>query len=72
MKLPKITNEDPVQNLKVKMHESKILLINKYRAMYKAEYKEEIELGKFLEHVALQFINSDKDFTAFIKKQSQG
>ncbi len=70
MKLPKITCEDPIKNVKVKMHQSKVELIASYQAMYKAEYKEDLDLGIFLEHVAEQFISGDKEFAAFLKKQS--
>lgn len=70
MKLPKITNEDPVKNVKVKMHASKIELIASYQLMYKQTYGEALDLGVFLEHVTEQYISADKEFAAFLKKQS--
>ena len=38
--------------------------------MYKKEYGEVLDLGLFLEHIAEQFIAGDKEFAAFLKKQS--
>jgi hypothetical protein len=71
MKLPKITNEDPIKNVKAKMHASKIELIASYQLMYKQTYGEALDLGVFLEHVAEQFISGDKEFATLIKKQSK-
>ncbi len=70
MKLPKITCEDPIVNVKVKMRQSKVKLIDEYKEMYKTTYGENLETGTFLEHIAEQFISGDKEFAAFLKKQS--
>tara|TARA_R110002072_G_scaffold33030_2_gene100196 strand:- start:850 stop:1143 length:294 start_codon:yes stop_codon:yes gene_type:complete len=70
MKLPKITCEDPIVNVKAKMRQSKVKLIDEYKEMYKTTYGENLETGTFLEHIAEQFISGDKEFAAFLKKQS--
>ena len=67
MKLPKITNEDPLKNLKIKMHQSKVELIDAYCKQYKKTYNEDLEIGQFLEHVAENFISADKQFLKFVK-----
>ena len=71
MKIPKITSEDILVNVKLKMHQSTVELINIYQDTYKKEYNEDLDMGKFLEHVGKQFINSDKEFIASIKKQKE-
>lgn len=62
MKLPKITNEDPLSPTKIKLRKSVIQLTDAYRNAYAQHYGEKLSIDQLVEHSLKQTIGTDKDF----------
>lgn len=71
MKLPKITNNDPLVARRISLHQSVIDLCDAYRDAYEIAHGEELSTTELLEHVLKQAIESDKVFMRTLKDKKK-
>ena len=68
MKLPKITNNDPLVARRIPLHQSIVDLCDAYREEYEKNHGEELSVTELMEYVLKQYIESDK---AFMRSQKE-
>lgn len=67
MKLPRVTEVDPVVRRTVGLHQSVFEKLELYQKMYKNHYGDEISLSLVLEEMAKSFMETDRDFAKYCK-----
>ena len=69
MKLNRITNEDPINRMYISFHQSFLEKMDAYLELYKKTYGDELPRAQFIEEVVGRFMDSDKDFTKYLKEK---
>ena len=62
MKLPRVTNNEPVERLPISVKKSTAAMLEAYRQQYKAAYGDSIEKSALVEHILRMFMTADKAF----------